>query len=85
MGFNYILDWVSCFALAVNEENAALLVHTPIKGIGKTFDFAHEAVRLTKVRLKNGVADVASTLDNGAALAVLEGLRTARPVDQPER
>lgn len=40
-----------------NEENAALLVHTPIKGIGKTFDFAHEAVRLTKVRLKNGVAD----------------------------
>jgi hypothetical protein len=31
------------------------------------------------------VADVASTLDNGAALAVLEGLRAARPVDQPER
>ncbi len=22
-GFHYILDWVSCFALAVNEQNAS--------------------------------------------------------------
>ncbi|HMV22911.1 MAG TPA: PKD domain-containing protein [Saprospiraceae bacterium] len=40
-----------------NEENAALVVHTPVKRVGKTFDFACEAVRITKVRLKNGIAD----------------------------
>jgi L-serine dehydratase len=34
MGFNYILDWVSCFALAVNEENAAFgrVVTAPTNG-----------------------------------------------------
>lgn len=33
-GFNYILDWVSCFALAVNEENAAFgrVVTAPTNG-----------------------------------------------------
>ena len=32
--FNYILDWVSCFALAVNEENAAFgrIVTAPTNG-----------------------------------------------------
>jgi len=32
--FNYILDWVSCFALAVNEENAAFgrVVTAPTNG-----------------------------------------------------
>ncbi|TDQ09263.1 L-serine ammonia-lyase [Pedobacter metabolipauper] len=34
MGFNYILDWVSCFALAVNEENASFgrVVTAPTNG-----------------------------------------------------
>ncbi|MGC4038340.1 MAG: L-serine ammonia-lyase [Chitinophagaceae bacterium] len=34
MEFNYILDWVSCFALAVNEENAAFgkIVTAPTNG-----------------------------------------------------
>jgi L-serine dehydratase len=33
-GFNYILDWVSCFALAVNEENASFgrVVTAPTNG-----------------------------------------------------
>lgn len=33
-GFHYILDWVSCFALAVNEENAAFgrVVTAPTNG-----------------------------------------------------
>lgn len=33
-GFNYTLDWVSCFALAVNEENAAFgrVVTAPTNG-----------------------------------------------------
>lgn len=33
-GFSYILDWVSCFALAVNEENAAFgrVVTAPTNG-----------------------------------------------------
>ncbi|MEJ7827290.1 MAG: L-serine ammonia-lyase, partial [Segetibacter sp.] len=33
-GFQYILDWVSCFALAVNEENAAFgrVVTAPTNG-----------------------------------------------------
>jgi len=33
-GFNYILDWVSCFALAVNEENASFgrIVTAPTNG-----------------------------------------------------
>ena len=33
-GFNYILDWVSCFALAVNEQNAAFgrVVTAPTNG-----------------------------------------------------
>ena len=33
-GFNYILDWVTCFALAVNEENAAFgrVVTAPTNG-----------------------------------------------------
>jgi L-serine dehydratase len=33
-GFKYILDWVSCFALAVNEENAAFgrVVTSPTNG-----------------------------------------------------
>ena len=32
--FNYILDWVSCFALAVNEENASFgrVVTAPTNG-----------------------------------------------------
>lgn len=53
----------------------------------------HVAGRINLVRegqinphvLKDGVAEAARTLDNGAALAVLEGLRTARPADRPER
>jgi L-serine dehydratase len=34
VSFNYILDWVSCFALAVNEENAAFgrVVTAPTNG-----------------------------------------------------
>jgi L-serine dehydratase len=34
MGFSYILDWVSCFALAVNEENASFgrVVTAPTNG-----------------------------------------------------
>lgn len=34
MGFNYVLDWVSCFALAVNEENASFgrVVTAPTNG-----------------------------------------------------
>ena len=34
VGFNYILDWVSCFALAVNEENASFgrVVTAPTNG-----------------------------------------------------
>jgi L-serine dehydratase len=34
MGFTYILDWVSCFALAVNEENASFgrVVTAPTNG-----------------------------------------------------
>jgi L-serine dehydratase len=33
-GFNYILDWVSCFALAVNEQNASFgrVVTAPTNG-----------------------------------------------------
>lgn len=33
-GFNYTLDWVSCFALAVNEENASFgrVVTAPTNG-----------------------------------------------------
>src|SRR6202042_1541523 len=33
-GFRYILDWVSCFALAVNEENASFgrVVTAPTNG-----------------------------------------------------
>lgn len=33
-GFNYVLDWVSCFALAVNEENASFgrVVTAPTNG-----------------------------------------------------
>src|SRR5690606_22062811 len=33
-GFQYILDWVSCFALAVNEENASFgrVVTAPTNG-----------------------------------------------------
>src|SRR5690606_18675657 len=33
-GFNYILDWVSCFALSVNEENASFgrVVTAPTNG-----------------------------------------------------
>jgi L-serine dehydratase len=34
IGFSYILDWVSCFALAVNEENASFgrVVTAPTNG-----------------------------------------------------
>ena len=34
MIFKYILDWVSCFALAVNEENASFgrVVTAPTNG-----------------------------------------------------
>ncbi|MCH4142720.1 anthranilate phosphoribosyltransferase [Acetobacter peroxydans] len=59
--------------------NAACALH-----VAGRINLLHQG-RLDPNALKNGVADVASTLDNGAALAVLEGLRAARPVDQPER
>ena len=39
--FNYILDWVSCFALAVNEENASFgrVVTAPYQWCGRSNSF----------------------------------------------
>src|SRR5690606_13422825 len=56
--FNYILDWVSCFALAVNEENASFgrVVTAPTNGASGVIPAVlqyyvtfHDALREDKV------------------------------------
>lgn len=53
--FNYILDWVSCFALAVNEENAAFgrVVTAPTNGAAGVIP----AVLHYYMTFKNGLSE----------------------------
>ncbi|MFT8655373.1 MAG: anthranilate phosphoribosyltransferase [Acetobacter papayae] len=59
--------------------NAACALH-----VAGRISLLHEG-RLDPHALKNGVAEAARSLDNGAALAVLDGLRAAGSAARPER
>ncbi|MEI9947193.1 MAG: L-serine ammonia-lyase [Chitinophagaceae bacterium] len=82
-GFNYILDWVSCFALAVNEENASFgrVVTAPTNGAAGVIP----AVLLYYVVFNNGnnedkiiqflltAAEMGSIFKKGATISAAMG------------
>ena len=69
--FKYILDWVSCFALAVNEENASFgrVVTAPTNGAAGVIP----AVLLYTILFckKNSAADIHQFLCTASAVGVL--------------
>ena len=56
--FNYILDWVSCFALAVNEENASFgrVVTAPTNGAAGVIPavLLYYVIFVTELPMKSG-------------------------------
>jgi len=82
-GFHYILDWVSCFALAVNEENASFsrVVTAPTNGAAGvipavlqyylTFCSEYEEERILRFLLC--ASEIGSIFKKGATLSAAMG------------
>ncbi|MCG2617226.1 L-serine ammonia-lyase [Terrimonas sp. NA20] len=83
MGFNYVLDWVSCFALAVNEENASFgrVVTAPTNGAAGVvpavlmyFVLFTEGEEMDKVtRFLLTAAEIGSIFKKGATISAAMG------------
>lgn len=81
--FNYILDWVSCFALAVNEENASFgrVVTAPTNGASGVIPAVlqyyvtfHDALREDKVMQFIATAsEIGSIFKKGATISAAMG------------
>jgi len=83
MGFNYVLDWVSCFALAVNEENASFgrVVTAPTNGAAGVipavlmyfvlFTEGEEADKVSRFLLT--AAEIGSIFKKGATISAAMG------------
>jgi L-serine dehydratase len=83
MGFNYVLDWVSCFALAVNEENASFgrVVTAPTNGAAGVvpavlmyfvlFTEGEEVDKVTRFLLT--AAEIGSIFKKGATISAAMG------------
>lgn len=83
MGFNYVLDWVSCFALAVNEENASFgrVVTAPTNGAAGVvpavlmyhviFTEGDEQDKITRFLLT--AAEIGSIFKKGATISAAMG------------
>ena len=81
--FNYTLDWVSCFALAVNEENASFgrVVTAPTNGAAGvipavlmyyiTFCDGYDAEKITRFILT--AAEIGSIFKKGATISAAMG------------
>lgn len=81
--FNYILDWVSCFALAVNEENASFgrVVTAPTNGaagvipavLAYYFIFNDNIKEDNIIRFLLTAAEVGSIFKKGATISAAMG------------
>lgn len=82
-GFNYILDWVSCFALAVNEENASFgrVVTAPTNGAAGVIPavlqyfvaFCNGNADDKIIRFLHTAAEVGSIFKKGATISAAMG------------
>lgn len=82
-GFNYILDWVSCFALAVNEENASFgrVVTAPTNGAAGVIPavlqyfvaFCNGNSEDKIIRFLQTAAEVGSIFKKGATISAAMG------------
>lgn len=82
-GFNYILDWVSCFALAVNEENASFgrVVTAPTNGAAGVIpavlqyliSFCGEVTEDKIIRYLLTAAEIGSIFKKGATISAAMG------------
>jgi L-serine dehydratase len=82
-GFQYTLDWVSCFALAVNEENASFgrIVTAPTNGSAGVIPavllyhliFCNDPSEEKIVRFLLNAAEIGSIFKNGATISAAMG------------